>query len=450
MFLILVLLLISFSPDLSNPLLNEYFSPSTAFFIGIGIYCLLLAIIFLQNRFFYKKGKRSTLLLTIVNIELLIFLSSYHFLLGASRIFSFISSDALIIVFSLLLYFGGLAVFYYSSSNPNSRSISPQKSVMNSELRLLIPFALPFVFITFFFDLLNLIPNSVQRFLFLKDLHPFAETAVMLILTLLFLIAIMVVLPFFIQKLWLCTPLENIELKNKLEILCKHAKFKHAGLKTWTVMNHALTAAIIGIVPRFRYILFTKRLLHELPPSSIEAILGHEIGHTYHKHLLRFPIIIFGLSIISGLLFLPINQAAQQLLQWMYDFYPSKNLGLLYPFLLFIPFAILAVLYFRLVFGLFSRLFEREADLYGFKLDLPAHHLINALNHIAIATGNSHRVPNWHHYSIQQRIDFLRAAEQNPKLIKQHYQKSKCIWYLYLFLLAIGCFYLIADNFYYF
>lgn len=426
-FVILVMLLISLTPDiaLENSFENS-FSSAAALMIGLGIYGLLLLCIYGQNYLFAKRHLKNRLLL-LVNLELLLFLFFFHIILKAPLFWESFQSDTLASVFSLLLYFTGLAVFYLSSS---ARKTSP-----SLEIRLLIPFCMPFLFISLIFDLLKFAPASVLAWLNSDSLAVFL---ISLSLSLSGLVLMMILLPFFIIKIWLCQPLEDRAIGQELENLCRKAHFKHAGLKSWTVLNHSLTAAIVGITPKFRYILFTERLLQELPSSSIEAILAHEIGHSYHKHLLFIPLVVLGLSLCLGFFSIPFAYSIEYLSKNSHELYSSEFWLFIYPLAIFIIYAGVIALYFRLVFGLFSRLFERQADLHVFHLDISPQYMIEALNYIGYASGNSHRLPNWHHYSIQERIDFLQAAEQNPALIAAHHRKVKIYWYSYLILLISG------------
>lgn len=427
-FIILVMILISMTPEIAQQdVFKHPLSPEMAFIAGLASYALVLLLICLQNRFFPKHFFTKSRLLALINVELLLFLFFYHVVLNAPRLLEFAQSDTLVAVFSLLLYFGGLTVFY---------STSKEKSSSNLEIRLLIPFCLPFVFITLLLDLLKLLPHSIRAWIL--DSNSWTASLMTLGIILIGLLALMILLPFLIQKIWLCQPLKDSEIQQRLENLCERAHFKHAGLKTWTVLNHSLTAAIVGIVPQFRYILFTNRLVDEFSPHSVEAILAHEIGHSYHKHLLFLPLVIFGLSLFLGILFPPFSYGIDHLLQKGNEFYPSEFWLFFHPLAIFVLYAVMIALYLRVLFGLFSRLFERQADLHVFHLEVPAQHMIEALNHIGQATGNSHRVPNWHHYSIQQRIDFLEAAEQNPALIVQHHRKVKFYKASYLILLSAG------------
>lgn len=439
LFLILVLLLISQSPEGLEG--NWQYSPFTAFLLGMGLYVFVLAMIYLQNRYLAKKwGLISGTKLFLANIGLLIFLIFYHFVLGSARIYRniiyFPESDTIVLLFSLFLFFLGLVVFHWSDRKKRRGS---QNSSVAGELRMLIPFAIPFLLVTVMVDILKRYPELDR---FLEHAGSFIGMLIVAIVAITFFAGIMIFLPFWIQKIWQCEPLEDTALKKELEAVCRKAHFRHAGLKTWTVMNHALTAAIIGIIPRYRYIMFTKRLLHEMPGTSLEAILAHEIGHNYHKHLLIYPWIILGMSVMLGLFTTFVEPSMVSQIFWFFKEYRIPFFTGFLPIALFSIYAAIIALYFRFVFGFFSRLFERQADLYVFALKIPSQYLINALQHIGIATGESPNKPNWHHYNIRQRIEFLRKAEEDPKVIKQHHRYVKICLLAYTVLVAVCLYFL--------
>jgi len=434
LFLLFALFIVNLAPEINQEELA--ISPISGFLAGIGLYLLVLAIIFLQNILFLKRWRWPTArLLILANIELIAFLLIFHFVLAAQRIWTTIPSIAdwqiLPTLFSLSLYFGGLAVFHYTSN-------LSKKGFVSRQLCFLLPFILPFITYILLMDLLWHLPIPALHALLSNPEGNSYYNTILTIASLAFLIMTMIFLPFIIQWLWQCQPLEDQVLLKRLQGLCKRAHFKYAEIKTWTILNNSVTAAIIGIVPRFRYVMFTQGLLDQLPPEQIEAVLAHEIGHSKHKHLLIYPLIMAGLivtiSIISSLFS-----------QFFYNFFVAQNLtnpsfywSSLYLIFIFLFYALIIASYGRIVFGYFSRLFERQADLTIFSLDIPPEHLIAAFDNVAKATGHSHRRPNWHHYSIQDRIDFLHQAINNPKIIKQHHQRVRRNIIGYLCLLAIG------------
>jgi tetratricopeptide (TPR) repeat protein len=83
------------------------------------------------------------------------------------------------------------------------------------------------------------------------------------------------------------------------------------------------------------------------------------------------------------------------------------------------------------------RNFERQADIHVFELFQSAHPLIKTFSKIVAASGQSADKPNWHHFSIQQRIDYLTLCEKTGSWILKHHRKVKksIIAYLIGFLL---------------
>jgi len=85
----------------------------------------------------------------------------------------------------------------------------------------------------------------------------------------------------------------------------------------------------------------------------------------------------------------------------------------------------LFILYFRFIFGLFMRYFERQADLHIFKYTDSPSALISTFYKIASLSRQSIDKPNWHHFSIGRRIRFLEKCRMNPDLIRDHHGKVK-------------------------
>ena len=116
-FLILVLLLGSFSPAIDQALLP--LAPLPAFLLGILAYGLFLALIYAQKR----------LKLTFVLAECFLFLLFFTFFLGSERLVAW--GQLLPALLLMTLYFGVLVVFYGVQS-------------AGSEIRFLIPLLFPF------------------------------------------------------------------------------------------------------------------------------------------------------------------------------------------------------------------------------------------------------------------------------------------------------------------
>lgn len=432
MFLAFVLVLISFAPMGEEAKWLANFWPQTAeeaFFYSFLLYGGILLLIYLQNLLLSKLFTHNKDALKLyVNLELILFLIASLFLLGSQRLFDQSSyfSETMMILFYLSLYFGGLALFhktFYSSFSTTAR-----------EIRLLIPFVLPFLLLIFISEVLEFFP-SWNAYIHQEGFLP---SFILVASFLIFIILVMVFLPYFIQKIWKCTPIEDVQLKNRLDELCERAHFKHAGLKTWNILNHTLTAAIVGIYSKFRYVIFTKRVLQEMPSESIEAILAHEIGHNKRHHLFLYPYIFLGLVVILSLFSQFFLEPIGMFFKMLYTENGNPIWNLLYPMAIFFLYALIVGFYIRIVFGYFSRLFERQADLYVFTLNVPPQHLVDALQRVAVNDDGIYAKPNWHHYSIKQRIDFLNVASSNSKYIAAHEKKVKKSLFIYSLLLFAG------------
>lgn len=418
LFLIFVLLLSSFSLEMGQATWN--LEPLPAFGIGALLFLLLLGLIVLQNRLFNKASKQ--FLLGVANVECLFFFAFYLFVLGAHRIFAPSAFQTGTILFILSLYLAVLFVFHRSFKSGSS------KEALN-QIALLIPFALPFLLFTFIVDLLQLLPPDNVAVRFMNEANPWLA----LFPALIFLLAMLLFLPPLIVRLWRCRPLEDSFLKRHLQALCDKAQFAHGGFKTWGIMENSLTAAIVGVLPSLRYILFTPRLLKTFSPEAIEAILAHEIGHSYRRHLLYYPLIFLGMVLALTLF---TEKAAPPLADLFFRQF-GDSWRQLVPLVLFIPIALIVWLFFRYVYGFFSRMFERQADLHVYALGVSPEAMIEALDHVGTGTGFTHLVPNWHHYSIQERIDFLKETMRDPALIDQHHKRVRLALLLYLTALAI-------------
>ena len=446
LFLALAILLTSLSAEVAPLYFSE--TPIWGFFSGLLVYGVTVALVAWQTVLVQKRRPyRTPRLLFLANIELLTGLLLFGFVCGGQKVIGLLSLYSLDqtahVVLSLSLYFGGLAVFHWTSYLPDLASdgeghILSRMKYVEQQFRFLVPFALPFLFFTFVSDVLLSIPENPLS----NALHTSPRGLLSWIGTLggslFFLAVVMIFLPYWVATIWQCRPIPNGALKDQLETLCKRAHFRNAGIMTWPVMTQAATAAIIGVVPRYRYVMFSKRLLRRLSPDSIEAVLAHEMGHSKHKHLLLYPFIIFGAMVLIGYYSYLIGPAINHYISLHRLQNDSTLWRLLQPLATFLPYVIILSLYFRFVFGYFSRLFERQADLHVFRVGLSPERMHQALNEVAILAGNIHDHPSWHHFSIRQRMNFLEQAARNPKEISKHDRRVRINLAIYWALLILS------------
>ncbi|MBS0622881.1 MAG: M48 family metalloprotease [Verrucomicrobia bacterium] len=443
LFLCLVLLSVNLAPQASQTI---SLAPGFALALGGALYILFLLLIVAQN-LLLRKIVSSERLAIFANLELILFFLLYHGVLAAQTSYEapFVgySSQGLVSLISLILYFAALFLFHFTThQDPHVRK-APHYSDEGYawlHIRFLAPFAGPFLLFAFAFDLFHW--TSPLAFGPGSQVYA-AVTAV--ILSLVGLSLIILLFPWFLNKAWGCFPLRKGPLFERLERLCDRTAFTHAGLMTWPILRHSLNAAILGVTGRFRYVMFTPRLIENLTEQEVEAVLAHEIGHSRHHHLLLYPCILMGMVIAVGLYALYFAPPLEEYLSLRVMLHEDSIWSLMAPIFTYLPYALIVFLYFRYVFGPFSRRFERQADLFIFEANVPPDALIRALDKIGIFTGYTHHKPSWHHYGINERIDCLQRARLSPTLIASYHKNLKNLFFSYIAIALAALMWLIAP-----
>lgn len=104
-----------------------------------------------------------------------------------------------------------------------------------------------------------------------------------------FSLGISIVYPIFIAPIFnKFTPLEDGELKTRLEELLKKCGFKASGLFVMDASKRSghSNAYFTGFGKSKRVVLYDT-LIEQLTIDEIEAVLGHELGHYKHHHILK-------------------------------------------------------------------------------------------------------------------------------------------------------------------
>lgn len=415
-FLMLVSLITAFAID--TPTTVHPITPETIqqLLTGLFVYAAIVIALCSINRYLMRGFSTSiNTLLFFDNVVIIATLGFVLLPLGALDMLAsapFPLAKTVTAFVALALYFFALyACTYFCHMAYNTHKRASQV------VRFLLPFVVPFFLATFALDVLDG-SNAMT------ESSSFASMAVFVAVVL----ATMIFFPPLIVWLWRCPPLHDDALTTRLDAICARTNFTHGGYRLWTVVEDAVTAAIVGLVGRLRYILFTKKLLEKLPPESIEAILAHEIGHNKKKHLWIYPWILFGMLVTAS--------AAADL-----SFYFARDvLEMPEPFWIYLQIGVFVTtmaLYFRYVFGYFSRLFERQADLYVYEAGVDPNALITSFQQLAQAIGANEKDPSWHHYSIRERIEFLESTQKDPSLIHKHDRKVYLSLVLFTFILII-------------
>ena len=368
---------------------------------------------------YFAAEKKLSILAVAVFMGLVYLLDIKHFLKPLSmggRLPVFTDLAGLVSFFLLLALMWQAARVRYEQIFQRAYSSA---AFIRSNFKANLPIVLPWLCLSLAFDALQLLPfprlHQMLR-------SPWGD----LVLFFLFLLFLTLAFPPLVRFLWGCTPLPKGPLRNRLVAFCKSQGF-HSEIYIWPLFEgQVLTAGIMGIVPRLRYLLITPALLQTLDQEELDSVLAHEIGHVKHLHLILYMVLFLGFSILAGAVASPLPHLILSS-DLFYDLLPhlpispENALGALAT----APLLLLMLVYFRFIFGYFIRNFERQADAYVFRAIGTSWPLISAFEKIARLSGGNRDEKNWHHYGIGERIDFLQRCETDRSQITGHERKLR-------------------------
>ena len=338
------------------------------------------------------------------------------------------------------LVFLGIFLFYlvliwnaaYKLQQQHFPGILTKKSFVFSNIAFALPALLPWFCLSLFADIIGVLPFAPLKAFFNSTLGE-------ILYILGFLITVAVFGPVLIQRLWGCRSLDPGAAREKIEGVCRMAGLKYNDILKWELFGGTMiTAGVMGILGRFRYILVTPALLNALDDDEVEGVMLHEIGHVQRHHMIFYLVFFLGFIACNFVFFEPafmLLYVAQPLYQGIETLGIAKSTA--HPMLICGGLILFFVAYFRFGFGFFMRNFERQADLHIFNFRSSPSALISTFYKIASLSRQSMDTPNWHHYSIGQRIRFLEQCRQTPALIGQHHRRVKRMMAGYLVLVVL-------------
>ena len=388
-----------------------------------------------------ESDSRFTSLITRQSIMALFIFAANIYVLNLSTFVSdldlFIVLPTLQAILFILLFIGYLSILWACAHGSYQRLYHTRigrRAYVVSNISFSMPVLLPWVIISGFSDVIHTLPmGDLTHFLS----TPEGEIAYFLV----FLIMVALLGPLLIQKFWRCRPLEQGADRRRIEDLCRSVNMGYRNILHWPILEgRVITAGVMGLAKRFRYILVTRALLNILEPHEVDAVIAHEIGHVKKRHLLFYLFFFIGYMIISYSFFdliVYIMIYIDPLIKTFnhMGFNPVTVTSTLFTLVIITTFLI----YFRYIFGFFMRNFERQADAYVYTIFGTAASLISTLQKISITGKQSPDKPNWHHFSITERIEFLKKCEKDRTHIRRHNNKiCKSIGIYLVGLILIG------------
>ncbi|MGE0084582.1 MAG: M48 family metalloprotease [Desulfococcaceae bacterium] len=387
----------------------------------------------LENRFSSLLTSQSVMSIVLFTVDVYVLnLPDYMEKIEYFKIFP--TAPALIFLLLFIFYLSIVWYFAHESYQKIYDSRIARRTYVLSNISFAVPVLLPWMLLSGIHDLITVLP-----FEWLKEFLATGPGEILFFL--IFLFATAVGGPFLIQKFWGCKPLEKGHMRERIENLCKRAGMEYADILYWPIFEgRMITAGVMGLVKKFRYILVTEALLEILRPEEVDAVIAHEIGHIKRNHLIFYLFFFVGYMLLS--------YATFDLILYLIIFTEPVYRFIIHSgisqtsvtsTLLTIMTVFVFLIYFRYIFGYFMRNFERQADCYVYTLYDTAGPLISTFEKITAGSGQSPDKPNWHHFSITERVGYILKCEKDRSWIKKHDQKIRKSMAVYLLgMLMIG------------
>jgi len=372
--------------------------------------------------------------MALVLFAAIIYLFRLPLFFAEFRISTHVPTLVAVLFLGLFLFF--LVIIWNEAHEVQKRYFSKdltKKSFIFSNLSFSLPALLPWFCLSLFADMIQFLPYAPVR-------EYFNTTAGEIVYIVTFLIVVSIFGPVLIKKMWGCTSLEQGGFRSHIETVCKRAGLEYADILKWELFGGSMiTAGVMGLVGKFRYILVTPALLDALDDDEIDAVIIHEIGHVQRYHML-FYLFFFAGFIACNFVFFEPMMLLLYIAAPVYQVFSLLGIdkGDVYPALICLSLIGLFVIYFRFVFGFFMRNFERQADLHVYNFKSDAAPLVSTFYKIATLGRQSIDKPNWHHFGIGERIRFLEQCGKEPMLILRHHRRvKKMIFGYFIFVLIL-------------
>lgn len=324
-----------------------------------------------------------------------------------------------------LLYLSTIWYFAHSAYVLIFSSDVKKESFIFGNIKLNIPVIFPWLFLSLAFEIISTSPWPALNTFMEKPLGQIVFFGLVLGV-------IMIYLPVLIQYFWGCKTVETSYKSDNLREFLKNIGLRYRKLVNWPVFGgKMLTAGIMGIIPRYRYILISDSLLDILSISELKSVMAHEAGHAKYNHQLLYALFFLGYFVLAVGLFDPafFFTLMGYIINAIFDGDASGNI---YFILIAVPMLLSLIIYFRFIMGFFMRHFERQADAYSASIIGDPSPIISSLEKIAMLSGKIRDVPSWHHFSIKQRVEFLDNSRHNPEMITSHSRMLKFSFIIYM------------------
>ena len=333
--------------------------------------------------------------------------------------------QGLLAIILFILYLSTIWYFAHPAYNIIYNTDISKKAFILWNIRLNLPVVFPWLLLSIGADVITLSPwPKLNLFL--------GQPAGQILFFGIFLIIAVIFMPVLVQLFWGCRPIEDSLKTENIRKFLKDLGLKYRKLVNWPLLGgKMITAGIMGIIPRFRYILITESLMDVLTPPELNGVMAHEAGHAKYNHQLLLSLLFLGFFVV-GLGFFDSEFYDTIIIYMVYQIPDNLKFNGIYVVFYIVPILVSLIIYFRFIMGFFMRNFERQADTYAALTMADPTPIISSLEKIALLSGKIRDLPSWHHFSIKQRVDFLEKSYRDPAVIVRHRRLMLSSFLLYL------------------
>jgi len=100
------------------------------------------------------------------------------------------------------------------------------------------------------------------------------------------IVGVFIISPAVLRVVWDTVRLPDGQVRRSLQQLCDQQRIRIRDILIWRTHGSLLNGAVMGLVPRFRYVMLTDVLLDTLPAHQLRAVMAHELAHVRHRHII--------------------------------------------------------------------------------------------------------------------------------------------------------------------